>query len=115
MQGLRQETANTNIRVVSIQPGATESELASHIQDPDVLAGGKCVCISSLTSQFSLSLEAPSRVSRSWALRMSQTPFSTHFRSLPMFLSMKVRSQSNDLTHTLSALATHCAAAINVT
>lgn len=25
----------------SIQPGATESELGSHIKDPDMLAGGK--------------------------------------------------------------------------
>lgn len=41
LQGLRQETAGTNIRVCSIQPGATESELASHIQDPDVLAAPK--------------------------------------------------------------------------
>lgn len=38
LQGLRQETAGTNLRVCSIQPGATESELASHIKDPDVLA-----------------------------------------------------------------------------
>ena len=43
LQGLRQETAGSNIRVCSIQPGATESELATHIKDPDVLAGGKYV------------------------------------------------------------------------
>ena len=36
-QGLRQETEGTNIRVLSIQPGATSSELGSSITDQEVL------------------------------------------------------------------------------
>eukprot|EP00012_Vannella_robusta_P001155 CAMPEP_0206188246 /NCGR_PEP_ID=MMETSP0166-20121206/3462_1 /ASSEMBLY_ACC=CAM_ASM_000260 /TAXON_ID=95228 /ORGANISM="Vannella robusta, Strain DIVA3 518/3/11/1/6" /LENGTH=247 /DNA_ID=CAMNT_0053603941 /DNA_START=53 /DNA_END=792 /DNA_ORIENTATION=+ len=35
-QGLRQETAGSNIRILSIQPGATSSELGNSITDPEV-------------------------------------------------------------------------------
>lgn len=35
-QGLRQETAGSNIRILSIQPGATSSELANTITDKEV-------------------------------------------------------------------------------
>eukprot|EP01094_Clydonella_sp_ATCC50884_P018245 TRINITY_DN3350_c0_g1_i1.p2 TRINITY_DN3350_c0_g1~~TRINITY_DN3350_c0_g1_i1.p2 ORF type:complete len:234 (+),score=73.56 TRINITY_DN3350_c0_g1_i1:257-958(+) len=38
-QGLRQETADTNIRVTSIQPGATTTELGNSITDQEVIAG----------------------------------------------------------------------------
>lgn len=36
-QGLRQETSGTKIRVLTIQPGATASELGNAITDDEVL------------------------------------------------------------------------------
>jgi len=39
--GLRNELAGTGVRFLSIQPGATESELGLHIHDPEVIEQSK--------------------------------------------------------------------------
>jgi len=50
-QGLRMEIAGSGVRCLSIQPGATATELGSHIKDPDVIEASKSLKLSFLQAE----------------------------------------------------------------